>query len=84
VPFDTENVRVMLRSWYPVSKFEWEHGYHHPAMLDRTGPLFLKDGSRLQWGIRPGGLGWLKHPDGRTTYLARDRGNAPFPGALDK
>ena len=48
VPFDIENVRVMLRSWYPVSKFEWEHGYHHPGLLDSTGSLILKDGARLQ------------------------------------
>ena len=66
----TRDVKQALESYAVVSAEEWSRSYSHVAMMDRTGLLILKNGQKLRWMLRPGGLACLRYPDGRWVYLA--------------
>jgi hypothetical protein len=63
-------VRAFLFKAEVVSEWQWLHNYSHVAFSDRKGHFILRDGSVIQWMIRPGGLGYLEFVDGRKLYLA--------------
>lgn len=73
---DVEQVRTALSRYLVVGGEEWAHGYGHVGGMDRAGWIFLEDGTRLRWMLRPGGLGSLMYPDGGMVYLAGCR--SPF------
>jgi len=70
----------ILDSYREVSGEVWRHRYAHVQGGDRTGTIFLKNGQKLKWLVRPGGLATLTGPDGVTHYLARElpRPNHPM------
>ena len=62
----------ILDSYREVSGEVWRHRYAHVQGGDRTGTIFLKNGQKLKWLVRPGGLATLTGSDGVTHYLARE------------
>lgn len=64
-----DDVRAMLRDYQQMTREEWRM-FSHVAGGDVSGWLILKDGSCVQWMMKPGGLGWLRFADGRTVYLS--------------
>ena len=62
----------ILDTYHEVSAEVWTHHYSHVHGGDRTGTIILKDGQRLNWLVRPGGLATLKAEDGVTHYLVRE------------
>ena len=62
----------VLSKWHQVSVDQWQHGYSHVAMEDRTGTVKLTDGTTVQWMVKPGGLATLETEDGTKVYLAKE------------
>lgn len=69
---DRKRITAVLDTWHRIPQDHWRHGYSHVVMEDRTGSLKLKDGTTVQWMVKPGGLATLSTPDGETIYLARE------------
>lgn len=69
---------VILKEYFQVEEEHWKHGYSHVGLGDRSGHLILKDGSKVRWTVRPGGLAWLEFPRGKKIYLAREKTEWPF------
>ena len=67
-----EMFEEVLTKWHQVSAEQWQHGYSHVAMEDRTGTFKLKDGTTVQWMVKPGGLATLRMGSGTTVYLAKE------------
>jgi hypothetical protein len=63
----------ILRDYHVVHKQHWLHRYAHVGGEDRTGKIVLRDGTPIQYMVRPGGLTTLTFRDGRTLYLAREK-----------
>jgi hypothetical protein len=63
---------IVLDTYHDVTADVWSHHYSHVSGGDRTGTITLRDGRKLRWLVRPGGLARLTLPDGRTEYLVRD------------
>lgn len=61
----------ILRDYHVIPKQDWKHGYSHVGGEDRTGTIALRDGTKIQYMVRPGGLASLTSPDGRQLFLAR-------------
>lgn len=70
---DRGQLERILTTWYPVSEEHWRHGYHHVGFCDRTGTITVRDGTTLQWMVRPGGLATLSLPEHTTVFLAKER-----------
>ena len=66
---DSANLAAILRSWFVVSRHNWENNYSHVAFGDRTGTARLRSGHTVRWLVRPGGLAYLEYPDGHRLYL---------------
>jgi hypothetical protein len=66
---------AILGGYFEVDKNRWEHRYSHVAFSDRTGHVILKDGRKLKWMVKPGGLAWLEFPSGKKVYFVRDKPN---------
>jgi len=64
----------LTESLFPITSIveeeHWRHGYSHVGGGDRTGHVILKDGKKVNWMVRPGGLAWLKFENGKKMYLA--------------
>jgi hypothetical protein len=69
---------TILKSYHEVTKENWEHGYSHVGLADRTGYIILDDGRRIKWMIRPGGLAWLEFSNGKRLYLAKEKTKLPL------
>jgi hypothetical protein len=68
---DKANLLKILRDYHVIPKQDWKHGYSHVAGEDRTGTIRLRDGTKIEYMVRPGGLATLAFPDGRQLFLAR-------------
>ncbi len=68
---------AILKDFVQVEEEHWTHGYSHVAFGDRTGHLILKDGRKITWMVRPGGLAWLEFPTGKKIYLAGEKTRWP-------
>jgi hypothetical protein len=62
----------VLTKWHQVSADQWQHGYSHVAMEDRTGTIKLTDGTTVPWMVKPGGLATLTLGAETTVYLAKE------------
>jgi hypothetical protein len=56
-----------------VEEEHWRNGYSHVTFEDRTGYVILKDGRKVKWVVKPGGLAWLEFPSGKKMYLAAEK-----------
>ena len=65
---EADSARRVLTS-YCVAELEDWNRVPHIAFRDRTGTAKLRDGTRVDWTIRPGGIAFLEHPGGEVTYL---------------
>jgi hypothetical protein len=63
----------ILREYHVIPKQDWKHNYSHVGLEDRTGTIFLRNGARIRYMVRPGGLAALTFLDGRRLYLAREK-----------
>lgn len=61
----------ILKNYHTVEEEHWRHGYSHVGGGDRTGHLILKNGKKVEWFVRPGGLATLELANGKTIYLAK-------------
>jgi len=68
---DNAELLKILRDYHVIPKQDWKHGYSHVAGEDRTGTIRLRDGTKIEYMVRPGGLASLAFPDGRQLFLAR-------------
>jgi hypothetical protein len=62
----------ILTFYNVVTKQCWERNYSHIALNDQIGSIILKDGTKIAWMVRPGGLATLTFPDGGVIYLAKE------------
>lgn len=67
------DLAAVLRDYVQVSEDHWKHRYSHVAFGDRTGHVVLKDGRKLKWMVKPGGLAWLEFPRGFRMFLAKEK-----------
>lgn len=67
---DRTDLVTILRDYHVIPKQDWKHNYSHVGLGDRTGTIVLRDGTRIQYMVRPGGLASLTFPDGRKLFLA--------------
>ena len=56
-----------------VTRDQWAYGYSHVAFGTRTGTIILKDKTKVQWMVSPGGLACLTFPDKRRIYLVQSK-----------
>lgn len=70
---DKADLVKILRDYHVVSKQGWKHNYSHVGGEDRTGTIVLRDGTKIQYMIRPGGLASLTFLDGRELFLASEK-----------
>lgn len=70
---DKADLLKILRDYHVIPKQDWKHGYSHVAGEDRTGTIWLRDGSKIDYMVRPAGLANLAFPDGRKLFLAREK-----------
>jgi hypothetical protein len=68
-----KDFEAILRDYYQVEEEHWKNGYSHVGEGDRTGHVVLKDGRRIKWMVRPGGLAWLEFPSGKKMFLVREK-----------
>ena len=64
---------TILNKYFQVEEEHWKNGYSHVAFGDRTGHVIMKDGRKVKWMVRPGGLAWLEFPSGKKMYLAAEK-----------
>jgi hypothetical protein len=67
---DNTDLVKILHDYHLIPKQDWIHKYSHVAFEDRTGTIVLRDGKKIQYMVRPGGLASLTFLDGRRLYLA--------------
>jgi hypothetical protein len=70
---DRADLVKILRDYHVVPKQDWKHNYSHVGLADRTGTIVLRDGAKIQYMVRPGGLASLTFFDGRKLFLAREK-----------
>ncbi len=68
----------ILKGYFEVEEQYWKNGYSHVAFGNRTGHVTLKDGSKIKWMVKPGGLAWLEFPDGKRMFLAAEKTKWPL------
>jgi len=71
---DKADLLKILRDYHMIPKQDWKHGYSHVGGEDRTGTIRLRDGIKIEYMVRPGGLATLAIPDGRKLFLAKGKG----------
>lgn len=69
---DRKYLEDALSTWHRVPADQWANGYSHVGGGDRSGTISLRDGRRIRWMVRPGGLATLSFPDGAVYYLAKE------------
>jgi hypothetical protein len=70
---DKAELVKVLRDYHVIPKQDWKHGYSHVGLEDRTGTIVLRDGTKIQYMVRPGGLATLTFFDGRQLFLASEK-----------
>lgn len=70
---DRADLVKVLRDYHVIPKQDWKHNYSHVGMGDRTGTIVLRNGTKIQYMVRPGGLASLTFLGGRKLYLAREK-----------
>jgi hypothetical protein len=70
---DRADMESILTEYFVIESEAWHLGYSHIALNDCTGHLLLKNGSTVQWMVRPGGLARLEFASGARLYLAKER-----------
>jgi hypothetical protein len=73
---DKADLLKIFRDYFVIPKQDWKHRYSHVANEDRTGTIRLRDGTKIEYMVRPGGLATLAFPDGRQLYLARQNSSS--------
>ncbi len=68
-----KDFETILKDYFQVEEEHWKHGYSHVAFGDRTGHVILKDGRKIKWMVKPGGLAWLEFPGGKRMFLAASK-----------
>ncbi len=68
-----KDLESVLKDYSQVEEDHWKHGYSHVAFGDRTGHVVLKDGRKIKWMVKPGGLAWLEFPSGKKMFLAKEQ-----------
>ncbi len=71
---DKADLLKILRDYHVTPKQDWKHGYSHVLGEDRTGTIALRDGTKIEYMVRPGGLASLTFPDSRKLFLAKGTG----------
>lgn len=66
---DKADLVKILRDYHVIPKQDWRHNYSHVGLEDRTGTIVLRDGRKIQYMVRPGGLASLTFLDGRKLFL---------------
>ncbi|MGI8602046.1 MAG: hypothetical protein ACR2OZ_03505 [Verrucomicrobiales bacterium] len=56
-----------------VTREQWIHDYSHVGGGDRTGTITVKDKTKIQWFVKPGGLAHLTFPDGTKICLVQHK-----------
>lgn len=69
---DKADLFKILRDYHVIPKQDWKR-YSHVLGEDRTGTIRLRDGTKIDYMVRPGGLASLAFPDGRQLFLAREK-----------
>ena len=69
--------KQILKQYYRISKEHWHNGYSHLGNNDISGYLVMKNGEKVKWLVKPGGLAWLEFADGKKIFLAKDL--TPYP-----
>jgi hypothetical protein len=69
---DKADLLKILSSYHVIPEQDWRNGYSHVAFGDRTGTITLRDGNKIQYMVRPGGLATLTFPDGQKLFLAAE------------
>jgi hypothetical protein len=64
-----DQFKNMLEGARVVPESTWLHEYNHVAGGDRWGDITLRDGTKVRWMVRPGGLGLLEWPDRSKVHL---------------
>jgi hypothetical protein len=70
---DKAELGKILRTYRVIPKQDWKHNYSHVGLGDRTGTIVLRDGTKIEYMVRPGGLATLTFLDGRKLYLADEK-----------
>jgi hypothetical protein len=69
----------ILKQYYCVSREHWLNNYHHISLKDGvTGYVEMKNGEKVSWLVKPGGLAWLEFADGKKIFLAQSLTNYPL------
>ena len=74
---DAEEIRLLLATYIVVRENVWSDAYSHVSGGDQVGWAIFKNGIKLKWILRPGGLAKLVYKDGGTIYMAACRSNNP-------
>ncbi|MGD0897321.1 MAG: hypothetical protein ABR915_05755 [Thermoguttaceae bacterium] len=75
-------LQEVLKQYFEVLEERWQHHYSHVGEGIRTGHVILRDGRKLGWMVKPGGLAWLDFPSGKRMYLAAEAGTIIEHGTL--
>ena len=70
---DKADLVKILHDYHVIPKQDWKHNYSHVGQEDRTGTIVLRDGNKIQYMVRPGGLASLTFLDGRKLFLALEK-----------
>jgi hypothetical protein len=70
---DKAALAKILGDYHVIPKQDWKHNYSHVGGEDRTGTIVLRDGTKIGYMVRPGGLAALTFLDGRKLFLAREK-----------
>jgi hypothetical protein len=68
-----KDFEIILKDYHQIDEEHWKHGYSHVAFGDRNGHVILKDGRKIKWMVKPGGLAWLEFPGGKKIFLAANK-----------
>lgn len=71
-----KDVRAMIKTYRIVTQKQWKN-VSQVSGADLSGWLIMKDGTCIQWMMKPGGLGWLRSTKGDMIYLSA----TPPPGS---
>lgn len=72
------DLEKILKNWHQVSPDHWSHGYSHVGFGARTGHIILRDGRKVRWLVKLGGLAYLQFPDRAKLHLALEKTDWPF------
>jgi hypothetical protein len=70
---DRADLVKILRDYHVIPKQDWKHKYNHVGFGDCTGTIVLRDGTKIQYMVRFGGLATLTFLDGRMLFLVDEK-----------